>query len=126
MDAIAEAAKIGIAAKRALGYCASPAGTASVYGAMSAISTAYRTGRPVQPAELTDETQDEPKRKSKKDMLRSIREAVRAMKTAAAENANDLAGLVNMAKANGGKLPDVNEIAREVLSEKNESRRNDQ
>ena len=47
------------------------------------------------------------------------------MRKAAAENAEDLAGLVNMAKAHGGKIPDVNEILREVLSEKNE-RGNDQ
>ena len=120
MDAIAEAAKIGIAADRAKNYCANSAGTALVYGSMSAISTAFRTGKPTQLTELTDETQDETKRKSKKDMHRSIREAVRAMKEAAKENAEDLAALVNMAKANGGKIPDVNEIAREVLSKKNE------
>ena len=120
MDAIAEAAKIGITADRAKNYCSNPAGMALVYGSMSAISTAFRTGRPVQPAELTDETHDESEAQSKKDMLRSIREAVRAMRKAADKNAEDLADLINMAKANGGKLPDVNEIAREVLAEKNE------
>lgn len=47
------------------------------------------------------------------------------MKVAANEMADDFAGLVNMAKANGGRNPDVNEILREVLSKKNE-RGNDQ
>ena len=39
---------------------------------------------------------------------------------------DEFAGLFNAAKANGGKIPDVNKILREVLSEKNENRGNDQ
>lgn len=125
MDAIAEAAKIGIAADRAKNYCANSAGTALVYGSMSAISTVFRTGKPAQPTELTDETQEGTEPQSLRGAFRHLREVVKAMKEAAKENAEDLDALVNMAKANGGKLPDVNEIAREVLSKKNE-RGNDQ
>ena len=44
MDAIAEAGKIGIAADRARNYSADSYGTQSVYTAMSAISSAFRTG----------------------------------------------------------------------------------
>ena len=44
MDAIAEAGKIGIDADRAQNYQADAFGTQSAYTAMSAISTAFRTG----------------------------------------------------------------------------------
>ncbi len=44
MDAIAEAGKIGIAADRARNYSADAYGTQSVYTAMSAMSSAFRTG----------------------------------------------------------------------------------
>jgi hypothetical protein len=44
MDAIVEAAKIGIAADRASNYCADAIGTSKVFGVMSAVSKTYRTG----------------------------------------------------------------------------------
>ena len=44
MDAIAEAGKIGIAADRARNYSADAYGTQSAYTAMSALSSAFRTG----------------------------------------------------------------------------------
>lgn len=45
MDAIAEAGKIGIRADRAQNYCADSFGTQATYTAMSAVSTAFRTGK---------------------------------------------------------------------------------
>ncbi len=45
MDAVAEAAKIGIDAGHARNYSASHAGMQSAYSSMSAMSTAFRTGR---------------------------------------------------------------------------------
>lgn len=47
MDAIAEAGKIGIRADRAQNYFADSSGTQGVYTAMSAVSTAFRTGNPL-------------------------------------------------------------------------------
>ena len=43
MDAVMEAAKLGIAADRAMGWMATGAGTAMAYNAMSAITTNFRT-----------------------------------------------------------------------------------
>jgi len=44
MDAIVEAEKLGIAANRASNYCADAIGTNMVFGVVSTVSTAYRTG----------------------------------------------------------------------------------
>ena len=44
MDAAAEAGKLGIAADRAQNYIADAAGTGATYSAISAASTAFRTG----------------------------------------------------------------------------------
>lgn len=125
MDAIAEAAKIGIADDRAQSYCADSAGTASVYTSMSTVSTAFRTGKQIQSMELTDEAQKETGSQFIKDALHNLKAVAGALKESADEMKDEFVGLFNAAKANGGKIPDVNEIAREVLSEKNE-RRNDQ
>ena len=126
MDATAEAAKIGIAADRAQSYCSDSAGTASVYTSMSTVSTAFRTGKPIQSMELTDEAQKETGSQSIKDALHNLKAVAGALKESADEMKDEFAGLFNAAKANGGKIPDVNKILREVLSEKNENRGNDQ
>ena len=47
MDAIAEAAKIGVGADRTQNYSADSVGIASVYTSISAVSTAFRTGSPM-------------------------------------------------------------------------------
>ena len=45
MDAVAEAGKMGIGADRAHNYSADPQGTSSAYAAISAASSAYRSGQ---------------------------------------------------------------------------------
>lgn len=100
MDAIAEAAKIGIAADRARNYSADACGTQSAYTAMSAISSAFRSGGSFGESEAIDEPQ-------------SVKAAMANLKKAAA-------GLVHAAKANGRKLHDINKIARSVLSGRKE------
>ena len=77
-------------------------------------------GRPIRSVGSVNKTQGETAPQSVTDALRNLREVVKAMKESADEMADDFAGLVNMAKTNGGKIPDVNEILREVLSEKDE------
>jgi len=106
MDAIAEAAKLGIAADHAQKYCADSVGTASVYASMSDLSTAFRTGASIG----VDGTPQ--------DALRNLRKAMKGAKQAADELVEELSGLMQMAKANNGKIPDVNALLREVLAEK--------
>ena len=119
MDAIAEAAKIGIAADRAQNYCADSLGTSSVYSSMSAMSTAFRTGKPLSSVGLTDVTTEESEPQSAKAALVNLRKVVGGLRNSMSELVGEFEEMVRVAKANGGKLPDVNEIARQVLGEKN-------
>lgn len=96
MDAIAEAAKIGIAADRARNYSADTYGTQSAYSAMSAMSSAFRSGVSLDTNAATDDPQ-------------SVKAAMANLKRTAA-------GLLHAAKANSGKLPGINKIARSILS----------
>jgi len=96
MDAIAEAAKIGIHANRARNYTADSLGTQSAYFAMSAISSAFRSGGSFDESAAADGPQ------SAKAAMANLRRAA--------------AGLLHAAKNNGGKLPDINKIARKVLN----------
>ena len=59
MDAIAEAAKLGIGADRACGYISDAHGTASVYASMSGMSSAFREGRPIHSVISTPDSGDE-------------------------------------------------------------------
>lgn len=111
MDAIAEAAKMGIDADRAHSYRSDHVGTASVYSAMSAMSTAFRIGRRIH-------RHDNGSQKAK-DALQNLKRAVKGLKESADEMSSEFSGLIDTAKANGGKIPDVNEILRQVLSENN-------
>lgn len=85
MDAIAEAAKIGIAADRARNYSADSCGTQSAYTAMSVMSSAFRSGGSFDVNVVTDDPQ-------------SIKAAMANLKKA-------VAGILHAAKANGRKLP---------------------
>ncbi len=110
MDAIAEAGKIGIAADRAQNYSADPFGTQSAYSAMSAMSSAFRTG-----GEISSDTDDE-QPQSMKAALANLKKVAAGLKESAGELTGELAELLHVAKANGGKIPDVNEIARKALN----------
>lgn len=109
MDAIAEAAKIGIDANRAYSYRSDHAGTASVYTSMSEMSTAFRTGR-----KPNRQAEDNPH--NAKAAFQNLKRAVKALKESADDMQSEFSELVGAAKANGGKLPDVNEILRQILS----------
>lgn len=108
MDAIAEAGKIGIDADRAQNYCADSLGTQSAYTAMSAFSTSFRMGGYGQLAD------DQPQ--SMKAALENLKKAAGGARRAANEMVDEFAQLFDVANANGGKIPDVNEIARNVLN----------
>lgn len=113
MDAITEAARIGIDADRAQNFCADSAGTSSVYTSMSAMSTAFRTGGSIGGSMAAAEPQ------SAKAALENLKRVAGGLGKAAGELADEAAELFRAAQANGGKIPDVNEIVRQVLSGQN-------
>ena len=119
MDAIAQAADIGIAADRAQNFCADSVGTSSVYTSMSTMSTAFRTGKPISFTDLTDVTQGESEPQSAKAALENLKRVAGGLGKAAGELVDEAAELFRAAQANGGKIPDVNEIVRQVLSGQN-------
>lgn len=100
MDAIAEAAKIGIHADRARNYTADSHGTQSAYLSMSAMSSAFRSGGSFDESVAEDGPQ-------------SVKAAMANLKRAAV-------GLVHAAKANGRKIPNVNKILRDVIAKKDQ------
>ena len=100
MDAVLEAEKLGISAEYAQNYRADASGTSTAYSAISAISTAYR-GAPSLGAIAID----------------NLKKAVSGAKGAADELADVLGDIVAVAEKNNGKIPDVNNIARQVLEE---------
>lgn len=113
MDAILEAGKIGVAADRARNYCADASGTQAAYAAISAMSTAFRTENPVPGVSPTQE--DRPQ--SARAALENLKKTVRDLKVSANRMAVEFSGLARVAMTNGGKLPDVNEIARKMLED---------
>ena len=116
MDAIAEAAKFGIGADRAQNYRADSVGTTSVYRTMSAVSTAFRTGHgfPCDDSHGLDRSQsDEPK--TPQEAVAKLRNAVGGLQQAIHGLRHEFEELHGVAAANHGKIPDVNEILREVM-----------
>ena len=113
MDAIVEAGKIGIAADRAQNYQADAFGTQSAYTAMSAMSTAFRTGGPLS---YTQSKEAQPQ--AARDAFFHLKEVIGGLKKSTDELVGEFADLIGVAQANGGKIPDVNEILRQVLSER--------
>ena len=110
MDAIAEAGKIGISSDRAQNYSADSWGTQSVYSSMSAMSSAFRTGGSIDESIAADGPQ------SVKEALENLKKAAGGLKESAGELTSEFVELLRVAKANGGKIPNVNEIARQVLA----------
>ena len=119
MDAITEAGKIGIAADRAQNFCADSLGTSSVYTSMSAMSTAFRTGGSIGGSMTAAGPQ------SAKAALENLKKVAGGLRKAAGELSDETAELFRVAKANGGKSPDVNEIARQVLAGQNKKKENE-
>ncbi|MBR2895390.1 MAG: VWA domain-containing protein [Oscillospiraceae bacterium] len=83
MDAIAEAAKIGIGADRVQEYCADSIGTASVYTSISAMSTSFRTGDSILLKQSGSSVNDAPQ--SAQVAFRKLRTAMKGLKEAADE-----------------------------------------
>ena len=125
MDAVMEAGKLGIGAERAKNYCADAVGTNMAYTAMSAFSTAYRGGKPFDG--LSDPKGDDlkPENNSPNDAIQdefkaaltNLKAAVGGAKGAANKLADVFGDIVKAAEANNGKIPNVNDIARQVLKD---------
>ncbi len=118
MDAVAEAGKIGIAADRARNYHADALGTQYAYTAMSAMSTAFRTGGPLS---CTQSRGAQPQ--AGRDAFLHLKEAVGGLRKSTDELVEEFTDLIGAAQANGGKIPDVNEILRQVLAERDKEDR---
>lgn len=67
-------------------------------------------------------TSAEAEPQSAKAALENLRKVVGGLRDSMSEFVGEFEEMVRVAKANGGKLPDVNEIARQVLGEKGKRR----
>ena len=118
MDAVMEAGKLGISADRAQNYCADAVGTSVAYTAMSAFSTAYR-GTGVDGASIKSE--GKPSEHASSDEFKAafanLKAAVGGAKGAADKLADVFGDVMTVAEKNNGKIPDVNNIARQVLED---------
>ena len=123
MDAVMEAGKLGIVADCAQNYCADAIGTSVAYTAMSAVSTAYRGGKPFTGldssvgASIKSETNpsDDATHEELKAAFANLKAAVGGAKGAADELADVFGDIVKSAEVNNGKIPNVNDIAQQVL-----------
>lgn len=125
MDAVMEAGKLGIVADCAQNYCADAIGTSVAYTAMSAVSTAYRGGKPFTGldssvgASIKSETNpsDDATHEELKAAFANLKAAVGGAKGAADELADVFGDIVKSAEVNNGKVPNVNDIVRQVLED---------
>lgn len=119
MDAAAEAGKIGIKADHAQNYCADSFGTRAVYSDMSAMSTAFRTGNPLRLVS-TENTKSGDGEQALEKAVKGLKSAVGGLKKSVDCLKEDAEELFHAAEANGGKIPDVNEILKQVLDKEQE------
>lgn len=125
MDAVMEAAKLGIAADRAQNYRADATGTSAAYTAMSAFSTTYRGGKPLAGLSAPTGVDIKSDNNSSNDAIHdefkaafaNLKAAVGGAKGAADKLAEVFGGIVKTAEANKGEMPNVNDIARQVLED---------
>ncbi len=125
MDAVMEAGKLGIEADRAQNYCADAIGTSVAYTAMSAFSTAYRGGKPIAGLSVPTGADVKSENNSSNDAfhdefkaaLTNLKAAVGGAKGAANKLADVFVDIVKVAEANNGKIPNVNDIAQQVLED---------
>lgn len=126
MDAVMEAGKLGIAADRAQNWCTAAKGTSTAYSAMSAFFTAYRDGNSftgldspiVNFIKYGNNSTDYATHDELKAAFANLKAAVGGAKGAADELAGVFGDIVKAAGTNSGKMPDVNDIARQVLEDK--------
>ncbi|SDF11164.1 vWA domain-containing protein [Sporomusa acidovorans] len=121
MDAVMEAGKLGIAADHAQNYCADAIGTSVAYAAMSAFSTAYRGGKPFNGLDTSVKSENNSSDCVTHDELKAtlakLKAAVGGAKGAADDLVDVFGDIFEVAEANNGKIPDVNDIARQVLED---------
>ena len=125
MDAVMEADKLGIAADRAQNYCADAIGTSVAYTAMSAFSTAYRGGTSLAGLSVPTGADIKSDKNSSNDAIHdefkvafaNLKAAVGGAKGAANKLADVFGDIVKVAEANNGKIPNVNNIAQQVLED---------
>lgn len=118
MDAVMEAGKLGISADRAQNYCADAVGTSVAYTAMSAFSKAYR-GTGVDGASIKSEMKplEYASPNEFKVAFANLKAAVGGAKGATDKLADVFGDVMAVAEENNGKIPDVNNIARQVLED---------
>lgn len=112
MDAVAEAEKIGISAARAQNYCANETGTRTAYTAMSGLAAAYRNENLIDTSNSSTDVSVKPDVPS---ALANLKSAIGGAAEAAGGLVDIFKNITNMAEANNGKIPNVNDIARKIL-----------
>lgn len=125
MDAVMEAGKLGIAANRAQNYCGDAVGTSVAYAAMSAFSTAYRGEKSLAGLSVPTGADIKSDNNSSNDAIHdefkaafaNLKAAVGGTKGAANKLADVFGDIVKVAEANNGKIPNVNDIAQQVLED---------
>ncbi len=105
INAAAYAAKLGINADHAHNYYSDPHGLQMAYSAMSAVSSKFRT---TGSAEI-------PESDNAEDAINNMKNAMHGLKDAADEMTDEFMQLNRAAEANGGKIPDINEIMRNIF-----------
>lgn len=116
MDAIAEAGKIGIRADRAQNYCADSSGTQATYTTISAMSTAFRIGKPLDFTNMGDMGTGSGQKELDR-AFRRLKNAAGGLKRSADQLRENAEELFQVSEANGGKIPDVNEVLKKVLDD---------
>lgn len=116
MDAVAEAEKIGIAADRAQNYHADAFGMHTAYETISGMTTAFRTDRSIGTVKSAEKQIENEDQQSTGSALIRMKEALEGIN----EGIEEMKDFFHAAEVNGGKIPDVNEILRQVLSEDHE------
>ena len=125
MDAVMEAGKLGITADRAQSYFADEIGISAAYTAMSAFSSAYRGGKPLTGLSFPTGADIKSDNNSSNDAVHdefktafaNLKAAAGGAKRAADKLAEVFGGIVKVAEASKGKIPNVNDIARQVLED---------
>lgn len=95
-------------------------GASSVYALIYAMSTAFLSGVPPVFAEWLDEPQEDAGQQSAREALENLKKVMGDLRKSSNELTEELTELFRAAEANGGKIVDVNEIARQVLEGKTE------
>ena len=96
------------------------AGASSVYALIYAMSTAFLSGVPPVFAEWLDEPQEDAGQQSAREALENLKKVMSDLRKSSNELTEELTELFHAAEANGGKIVDVNEIARQVLEGRTE------